>query len=183
MHAQAGEIVTRQATPADMQAVTAIYNQGIEDRIATLETDVKSEEEVTRWLCERPARYEVLVADSAQGILGWAALNPYSHRCAYAGVADLSIYVERGARGKGVGAVLLAALEERARAGEFHKIVLFTFPFNAPGQALYRKRGFREVGTFKEQGRLDGKPIDVMVMEKILVPAGPAAPANLSEVS
>lgn len=171
MHAASSAIAIRLATPADMQAVTAIYNQGIEDRIATLETDAKSEEEVTRWLTERPARYEVIVAESQARILGWAALNPYSHRCAYAGVADLSIYVERGARGKGVGEELLAALEERARACAFHKIVLFTFPFNGAGQGLYRKRGFREVGTFKEQGALEGRPVDVMAMEKILTPA------------
>jgi L-amino acid N-acyltransferase YncA len=178
MHTASSAIAVRLITPADLGAVTSIYNQGIEDRIATLETDPKSEEEVTRWLTDRPARYEVLVAESEGRILGWAALNPYSHRCAYAGVADLSMYVERAARGKGIGQVLLAALEERASALAFHKIVLFTFPFNAAGQALYRKRGFREVGIFKEQGSLGGRPIDVMAMEKILVNPKPARPSE-----
>ncbi len=168
MRSASNAIAVRLITPADFGAVTAIYNQGIEDRIATLETDAKSEEEVARWLTQRPARYEVLVAEAEGRILGWAALNPYSHRCAYAGVADLSIYVERAARGKGVGHRLLAALEERASALSFHKIVLFTFPFNTAGQTLYRRRGFREVGIFKEQGSLGGRPIDVMAMEKIL---------------
>jgi L-amino acid N-acyltransferase YncA len=79
-------------------------------------------------------------------------------------------YVERDARGKGVGEQLLAALEESARSVDFHKIVLFTFPFNESGKRLYRKRGFREVGTFREQGTLDGRLIDVLIMEKILEP-------------
>lgn len=162
----------RNARQEDIPAITTIYNQGIADRVATLEVDAKSEDDVQAWLLdERASRYETLVAESNGTITGWAALRPYSHRCAYAGVADLSIYVARDARGKGVGEQLLAALEERARGNDFHKIVLFTFPFNAAGQRLYRKRGFREVGTFREQGTLDGRLIDVLIMEKILEPA------------
>ena len=67
-----------------------------------------------------------------------------------------------------MGKPLLAALERAARENEFYKIVLFTFPFNEAGQRLYRSLGYREVGVFKEQGRLDGRPTDVMAMEKLL---------------
>lgn len=165
------QLAIRQANHEDIPAITRIYNQGIADRVATLEVDDKTEDDVKTWLLdERATRYAVLVAESNGTIAGWAALRPYSHRCAYAGVADLSIYVERDARGKGVGDQLLAALEESARSADFHKIVLFTFPFNDAGQRLYRKRGFREVGTFREQGTLDGRLIDVLIMEKILEP-------------
>ena len=159
--------VIRTATRADIGAITRIYNEGIEDRIATLELNRKSEEEVSRWLFDRPPRYEVIVASLGQDIIGWAALNPYSHRCAYAAVADLSIYVARTMRGKGIGEQLLQALEARAQAQSFHKIVLFTLPFNTAGQRLYAKRGFREVGIFREQGVLDQQRVDVMAMEKI----------------
>lgn len=162
------EISINELKPSDLPRVTQIYNQGIEDRVATLELDPKTQEEVARQLTERDARFEVLVARDGQQIVGWASLNPYSHRCAYAGVADLSIYVARDARGKGVGERLLVELERRARARDFHKIVLFTFPFNEAAQRLYRRRGFREVGVFKEQGQLDGRFVDCMIMEKLL---------------
>jgi L-amino acid N-acyltransferase YncA len=166
------QLTIRSVRDEDIPAITKIYNQGIADRIATLEVDGKAEDDVKRWLLDdQPTRYEVLVAESDGTIAGWAALRPYSHRCAYAGVADLSIYVEREARGKGVGEQLLVALEDRARSNDFHKIVLFTFPCNEAGQRLYRKRGFREVGTFREQGTLDGRLIDVLIMEKILEPS------------
>jgi L-amino acid N-acyltransferase YncA len=165
------QLAIRSARPKDIPAITRIYNQGIEDRIATFEVDAKTEADVMTWLLdERPTRYAVLVAESNGTIAGWAALRPYSHRCAYAGVGDLSVYVERDARGKGVGEQLLTALEQSARAEDFHKIVLFTLPFNEAGQRLYRKRGFREVGIFREQGTLDGRLVDVMIMEKILEP-------------
>jgi phosphinothricin acetyltransferase len=165
------QLAIRRARREDIPAITRIYNQGIADRVATLEVDDKTEDDVTTWLLEeRPTRYAVLVAESNGTIAGWAALRPYSHRCAYADVADLSVYVERDARGKGVGEQLLAALEESARSDDFHKIVLFTLPFNESGKRLYRKRGFREVGTLREQGSLDGRLVDVLIMEKILEP-------------
>jgi L-amino acid N-acyltransferase YncA len=102
-------------------------------------------------------------------IVGWASLNPYSHRCAYRFVADLSIYIKRDYRGQGIGKQLLSGIENIAIQNQFHKIVLLTFPFNEAGQKLYRNLGYREVGTFMEQGELDGKRVDVMAMEKILM--------------
>ena len=63
---------------------------------------------------------------------------------------------------------MLAHLVEAARAIGFHKLVLATFPFNAAGVALYARIGFREVGIYREQGQLDGKWVDTVIMEKVL---------------
>jgi phosphinothricin acetyltransferase len=46
--------------------------------------------------------------------------------------------------------------------------VLSAFPFNAGGMALYEKLGFRTVGIYREQGQLDGKWVDTIIMEKVL---------------
>lgn len=159
----------REARSSDLRRIREIYNQGIADRVATLDEAEKSDGEISDWWAAHGERYFVLVAERRSDIVGWAAVNPYSHRCAYRGVADLSVYVAREARGTGVGGALLDALEDRARAADFHKIVLFTLLFNQAGQRLYRSRGFREVGVFREQGFLDGRPVDVMVMEKLLL--------------
>ena len=86
----------------------------------------------------------------------------------HAGVADLSVYIRRDWRGRGVGSALLKDLNDVARQNDFHKIVLFTFPFNESGQRLYQKMGYREVGVFRNQGKLDGRFVDVMAMEKLL---------------
>lgn len=161
-------LTIRPAQAADLEAIRRIYNEGIEDRVATLDEDPKDASDILEWWERHAERYAVLVAERDGAIVGWTSLNPYSHRCAYAGVADLSIYVARSARGTGVGKQLLAALDPVARANDFYKIVLFTFPFNEAGQRLYRGLGYREVGVFKEQGRLDGRPTDVMAMEKLL---------------
>ncbi|MFB9759322.1 arsinothricin resistance N-acetyltransferase ArsN1 family A [Ectobacillus funiculus] len=161
-------MMTRRAEERDLASITAIYNQGIEDRIATLETDIKSESYTKKWLFDREERYAVVVAEENEEIVGWASINSYSPRSAYRGVGEISIYVRREYRGKGIGQILLAALEAAATHYQFYKLVLFTFPFNHLGQGLYRKSGYREVGVFEKQGILEGEHIDVMIMEKLL---------------
>jgi phosphinothricin acetyltransferase len=162
----------RDAAAADLEAIRRIYNEGIEDRIATLDADPKDADDIAAWWAQHGERYRVLVAEAAGGtVLGWASLNPYSHRCAYNGVADLSVYVARAARGRGVGSALLPALERVAANHGFHKIVLFMLAFNADAERLYRRFGYRDVGVFREQGRLDGRFVDVSAMEKIVTPS------------
>lgn len=161
------EIKTRVASENDLKSILCIYNQGIEDRIATLEEDKKDNEYINEWFKNHQDRFAVIIVEKDDEIIGWASLNPYSNRCAYAGVADLSIYIKREYRGKGVGSLLLKKIEQTAIKNNFNKIVLFTFPFNKLGQGLYRKNGFREVGVFKNQGKLDGRYVDVMIMEKV----------------
>jgi len=92
----------------------------------------------------------------------------FNAREAYRFVADISVYVERGWRGCGVDRVLLEKLTELGRAHGFHKLVLSAFPGNAGGMALYTRSGFRTVGVYHEQGQLDGKWVDTIVMEKLL---------------
>jgi phosphinothricin acetyltransferase len=162
------EITVRPATAADAAEISAIYNQGIEDRIATLESDLRAPEERRRWLAHREPRQPVIVAELGGAVVGWGSLNTFNPRRAYDFVADFSIYVERRWRGKGVGSRLLARLVELARELGYHKLVLSAFPWNEAGMALYRKFGFRTVGIYREQGKLDGRWVDTILMERIL---------------
>ncbi len=163
-----GDITLRFATLEDAAAIAAIYNQGIEDRIATLETELRSADERRQWMAARGSRHPVIVAVQEGSVIGWGSLNPFNPRPAYDHVADLSIYVERGRRGKGVGRLLLERLIALARQLDYHKMVLAAFPFNATGMGLYERLGFTTVGVYREQGRLDGEWVDVVVMEKLL---------------
>jgi len=166
MHAE--ELGIRCARLDDAAAVCAIYNQGIEDRLATLETRLRTAEEQRRWLESRDARHPVLVAERAGEVLGWGSLNAFNPREAYAHVADFSIYVARETRGTGVGRRLLDALVDSARDIGYHKMVLAAFDWNAAGMRLYERAGFRRVGVYREQGRLNGRWVDTVVMEKLL---------------
>jgi L-amino acid N-acyltransferase YncA len=182
----------RLATEADAEAICRIYNQGIEDRLATLETELRTPEERRQWMTARDARHPVIVAETevagaepatssnspptslpeqaapATAITGWGSLNIFNARPAYRFVADFSVYVERGWRGRGVGRALLERLIELGREHGYHKLVLSAFPFNPGGMALYEKLGLRTVGVYKEQGMLDGRWVDTIVMERLL---------------
>jgi phosphinothricin acetyltransferase len=158
----------RFASLDDAPAICTIYNQGIEDRVATLETERRDPEERRRWLGSRGTRYPVVVAESGGQIVAWASLNSFNPRLCYDHVADISVYVERSWRGKGVGRTLLARLVELGRSLGFHKLVLACFPTNKPGVALYERMGFVPVGVYREQGLLDGQWVDVLIMEQLL---------------
>lgn len=176
----------RPATPADAEAICRIYNQGIEDRLATLETELRTPDERRQWLANRSERHPVIVAEPTDpvtfsaspptslpehappGPIAWGSLNIFNARPAYRHVADFSVYVEREWRGKGVGRVLLTRLVELGRELGYHKLVLSAFPFNTAGVALYERLGFRTVGIYKEQGLLDDKWVDTIIMERLL---------------
>ncbi|HEY7294189.1 MAG TPA: arsinothricin resistance N-acetyltransferase ArsN1 family A [Dehalococcoidia bacterium] len=164
-----GGMDIRDATIEDAASIARIYNQGIEDRVATLETQLRTAEERAEWLAARGPRHPVIVAvDGAGAVIGWASLNQFNPRPAYDHVVDFSIYIAREQRGRGVGDALLGVLEARARMLGYHKMVLAAFPSNAPGMRLYERHGFVTVGIYHEQGMLDGRWVDVIVMEKLL---------------
>ena len=161
-------IVIRKAAAEDAAAICRIYNQGIEDRVATLETEPRRPDDRLAWLRGRGPRHPVLAAEEDGEVVGWASLNSFNSRAAYDAVADLSVYVERSRRGRGIGRQLIERLLDSARELGYHKLVLAALAHNAAGAALYERAGFRRVGVYREQGRLDGRWVDVLLMEKLL---------------
>jgi L-amino acid N-acyltransferase YncA len=161
-------LALRPARAGDAEAICLIYNQGIEDRVATLETELRTPEERRQWLAARSPRHPTIVAESGATLVGWGSLNVFNARPAYRSVADFSVYVERAWRGKGVGHRMLERLIELAREIGYHKMVLATFPTNEGGVRLYERLGFSRVGVYHEQGMLDGQWVDTLIMEKLL---------------
>jgi phosphinothricin acetyltransferase len=161
-------VFIRTALSADLEAVRQIYNEGIEDRVATLEESPKTTDDIAAWWAEHDDRFMVLLAVDVDKIVGWASLNRYSNRANQSGVGVLSVYIARSHRGQGIGAALIRELEQRAAQAGFHKIVLYALDRNEQGKHLYRKSGFSDVGVFREHGVLDSHYVDVILMEKLL---------------
>jgi phosphinothricin acetyltransferase len=162
------ELLIRAARFADLPMIRTIRNQGILERVATLDAEPHTAQETLLWFSNHGPRHPVLVAEIAGGIVGWASLNIFNPRKAYQYAADLSVYIERQQRGKGIGAKLLQTIIALGRELEYHKIVLSAFPFNTAGIRLYERHGFTTVGIYKEMGLLDGHWVDTVVMEKLL---------------
>ncbi len=158
----------RPATPADAAAIARIYNQGIEERIATFETEPRSAEQIAAQLAEKGDRYPTVVAERDGRVVAWAGTSMYRSRPCYAGIAEYSVYVDRSARGTGAGRVVLEALFRVAEECGFWKLVSRIFPENAASRALCARHGFREVGTYEKHAKLDGEWRDVVVVERLL---------------
>ena len=154
--------VVRPLTAADWPAVRAIYEEGIATGDATFETAAPS---WAAWDRAHLAGHRLVAAIGGR-VVGWAALAPVSERCAYAGVAEASVYVAATAAGRGVGRALLERLVEAAEAAGIWTVQAGIFPENTASLALHRRCGFRTVGVRERLGRLDGRWRDVVLLER-----------------
>ena len=159
------DLTVRPAVPADMSAITDIYNQGIRGRGATFETRERRPEELEVWL-KRP--YPFLVAERSGEVVGWVAGSEYRPRDCYRGVVEFSVYVDEKARGQGVGDALMAAFLKACEAAGFWKVLSRIFPENAASRALCHRHGFREVGVYERHAQLGGVWRDVVIVERRL---------------
>jgi L-amino acid N-acyltransferase YncA len=146
----------------DWPAVRTIYQEGIATGNATFE---RSAPEWEKWDSAHLPHCR-LVARSAGGILAWAALSPVSSRYVYAGVAEVGIYVAAGLRGGGIGRALLSALVESSERENIWTLQAGIFPENIASVELFRKAGFRVLGTRERLGSMDGRWRDVTLMER-----------------
>jgi L-amino acid N-acyltransferase YncA len=164
---------TRRAEPRDAEAIARIWNEGIEDRVATFETEPQSPAAVEKWFDE--GRPVIVVEDGAE-LVAWATVSPYSSgRRFYEGVREFSVYVARAARGRGAGRLAVEAVAAECRRCGWYKLIGLIFPENAASRALCEALGFREVGTHVRHGRLDGEWRDVVVFELLLGDAADGA--------
>jgi len=162
------ELTTRLATARDAAAIAAIYNQGIEDRLATFETEPRTPDQIAKQLAEKGDRFPTVIAERHGEVLAWAGAGAYRSRPAYAGVAEHSVYVARSARGKGVGRIVLDALCQAYERRGFWKLVSRIFPENTASLALHQRCGFRVVGVYERHGKLDGAWRDCVIVERLL---------------
>ena len=161
-------IQIRTATEDDAAAIAEIYNQGVDDRVATYETKVRSVEDQRTWIHSIAGRYPIIVAHIDGEIIGWAGAAAYRERECYRGIGELSMYVHRDWRARGVGDKLLAALINEAERLRLWKLLARVFLFNEASRALCRKHGFREVGVYEKHARLDGRWLDVVIVERLI---------------
>jgi L-amino acid N-acyltransferase YncA len=159
-------MIPRLATLNDAPFLAAIYNEGIEDRVATFETRPRSNDDVRGWFDDR---HPIVVVEDDGQIVAFASTSTYRPRDCYAGIAEVSVYVARSFRRHGAGRVALSELINQAKAKGFWKLVSRVFPENQASRALIRSLGFREVGIYEKHSQLDGAWRDVLIVERHLL--------------
>jgi L-amino acid N-acyltransferase YncA len=161
----ANTLEARPAERADAPAITEIYNQGIEDRIATFETDPRTPADIAPWF-DHALGFVSVVAPSGE-VVGFAVAHPYADRCCYKGIGEFSVYVRRSHRGQGVGMIAMTALVEAARGKGLWKLMSRVFPENRASLSLMVRMGFKDIGTHEKHGKLDGVWRDCVIVERI----------------
>ncbi len=163
--APSGDVGVRAALGTDAEAIGRIYNEGIEDRVGTFETRLRTANDVRAWF---DGVHPVVVATLGGRVVGFGATSSYRPaRACYTGIAEFSVYVARDQRGCGLGrAIMLALVDVSARAG-LRKLVSRVFVENAASRRLLASVGFREVGVYERHGKLDGAWRDVVIVERL----------------
>jgi L-amino acid N-acyltransferase YncA len=155
----------RAATPADSSAIADIYNQGIEDRVATFETKLRTADDIPSWF---DGIHPIVVAEDEGRIIAFAATSTYRPRECYQGIAEVSVYVARQSRRRGAGRSVLQSLIAACEEAGFWKLVSRVFTDNMASRRLIDNLDFREVGVYEKHSQLDGIWRDVVIMERLI---------------
>ncbi len=159
-------MIARRATVNDADAIASIYNDGIQDGIATFETRTRTADDVRKWFA---SRFPIVVVENSEGrIIAFASTSEYRPRECYAGIAEFSVYVARTDRRRGAGRIAMQLLIKEARDAGFWKLVSRVFPENAASRALLAQLGFREVGVYQRHAQSRGVWRDVVIVEALL---------------
>jgi len=160
-------LTLRKAAIEDLVEITEIYNEAILNTTATFDTQPKTLEEQQTWFANHQPKHPILVAEQDGLIVGWASLSKWSDRCAYSGTAEVSLYVRKEYRGKGIGRQLLKALIEEGKNISLHTVIARIAGDNKVSLSLFESEDFQKIGAMKEVGRKFGKLLDVNLMQKI----------------
>jgi L-amino acid N-acyltransferase YncA len=134
---------------------------------------------MVKWLADHDERHPVLAAlmeGAPNEVIGWASISTYRPRHCYSGIGEFSIYVRKDRRGMGVGNSLVLSLIDEATKLGYWKLLSRIFTFNFARRELCKKCGFREVGIYEKHGRLDGKWLDTVIVERLI-------PLNIEKAS
>lgn len=159
------EYIIEEMKASDWDQVKNIYLEGIKTGIATFQ----SEDDLPTWELWNNGHISScrLVARSGEEILGWVALNPYSSRSVYSGVAEVSIYLGEKYKGLGIGTALLENLVVLSEINGFWTLQAGITRENNASISLHKKCGFREVGIREKIGKMkSGKWHDTVLMER-----------------
>lgn len=160
--------VIRPAAETDLPAITEIYNQAVEERIATCDLSDVPVDERRGWLARHQYPYGVWVAVAEQGVRGWVALSPYDSKPCFHRTATFATYVHRAARGTGIGMSLRTSMIETAKDRGFHSLVNRVWANNEASIRLALKFGFKQVGHMRELVEVDGELIDCVFFQLFL---------------
>ncbi len=158
----------RTAERRDLPAINAIYNEVVEHSTACFDLEPISPAQREAWFDAHGEDRPILVAEQAGRVVGWAGLHTFIRKQGSRHVAELSVYVDREHRSRGVGRSLMEALLEAGRSAGVTRIVAYIAGGNEASVHLHESMGFTHVGVLEGVGFKFGRYVDVTVMQRSL---------------
>lgn len=155
----------RIATEADLDGIVATYNSTISSRLVTADLDPVTVESRRPWFfAHSPSERPLWVVEEVGSYRGWLSFQSFYGRPAYTGVAEVSLYLDAAAQGRGLGRAVLTAAIERAPSYRLHTLLGFIFGHNDPSLKLFYRLGFVKWGHLPEVANMDGVMRDLVIV-------------------
>ena len=161
----------REATSADISAITAIYAHHVLHGLGTFEETPPDEADMAaRFAAVNDSGHPWLIAEDETGaVLGYAYATPFRPRSAYRFTVENSVYVAPSAHRRGAGRALLEALIDACRdLGKREMLAVIGDSGNAGSIGLHAACGFGHTGHFRDVGFKHGRWVDIVFMQKTL---------------
>lgn len=159
----------RNAVESDLPRIVEIYNSTIPGRMVTADTEAVTVQSKMRWFeAHTPEKRPLWVVEVEGTIIGWVSFQSFYGRPAYDATAEISIYLDAAARGKGFGAKIVQHVIENSAALGIKTLLGFIFSHNQPSLKLFRKFGFEDWALLPDIAVLDGIERSLSIVGKRL---------------
>lgn len=160
-------LVFRDATLNDLPTIVKIYNSVIPGRMVTADTEVVSIESKLNWFNNHTSlKRPLYVVEDEDEIIGWVSLESFYGRPAYNQTAEVSIYLDEHARGKGYGKEILKTIIDKAPSFGIKSLLGYIFAHNEPSLKLFKNFGFEQWALFPNVAVLDGVERSLIIVGK-----------------
>ena len=162
------DLILRDAEQSDTTAIADIYNEHIRIGMSTMDRTLQSAQDIQAWIDGFNERESILVLEEAGIIIGWGIIKRYSEREGYRFACETAVYLKSDQLGKGHGSYIKKEIIERCRQFSYHHLVAKIFSGNQGSIIYNQKLGYEVVGTQKQIGHVNGKWMDVIIMQLLL---------------
>lgn len=157
---------TRLATQSDLVAIVDIYNQTIESRMVTADTEAQSVESKQAWFDSHTENRPLFVMTENEQVVAWLSFKSFYGRPAYNGTVEIAIYVDSDQRGKNIGQQLLTFALSLSSELEIKTLLAFIFSHNTPSMRLFSKNGFAVWGELPNVAKMDDNEYSLTILGK-----------------
>lgn len=161
------QLIFRDASLTDLPTIVAIYNSVIPGRMVTADTEAVSVESKVNWFNNHnPVKRPLYIIEDTGKTVGWVSLESFYGRPAYNQTAEVSIYLDETARGKGYGKKILKEIIDRSASFGIKSLLGYIFAHNEPSLKLFESFGFEQWALFPNVAVLDGVERSLIIVGK-----------------